>query len=197
MLEIISPTAAKAAGLKWYFTGLPCSHGHLAKRSITNGECRGCVDARAARQRKENPARLRQKDKRKYWRDPEKRRRLLKESRLRHIEVRREEGRAKYRLNPAAALARKRAWDKAHPEYLRHQSARRRAAIANAMPRWLSGAQRAAIRAIYAAAPAGHEVDHVIPLRGKTVCGLHVPWNLQIIPMLENRTKGNRFDQNA
>jgi len=59
-----------------------------------------------------------------------------------------------------------------------------------ALPPW---ADRDAIQRIYEQCPPGHQVDHIIPLRGKTVSGLHVENNLQYLPGVENNKKGNRY----
>jgi 5-methylcytosine-specific restriction endonuclease McrA len=63
------------------------------------------------------------------------------------------------------------------------------------MPRWLSEAQRLEIKSMYAkAARAKLHVDHIVPLKGKNVSGLHVPWNLQLLTKSENCRKRNFFD---
>lgn len=93
-----------------------------------------------------------------------------------------------------------RSWKKAATEEHRHARARRKrtSALDNATPHWLSAEQQAAIKATYAEARRmsqhgeKYEVDHIVPLHGAVVCGLHVPWNLRILSKAENNKRGNR-----
>lgn len=70
-------------------------------------------------------------------------------------------------------------------------AAKHRAKQLNALPAW---ADLTAIDKFYVeAAATGLHVDHIYPLRGETVCGLHVPLNLHLLSPLENLRKGNRI----
>lgn len=77
--------------------------------------------------------------------------------------------------------------------------AKRRAATLQRTPKWLNAFHFAAIKLFYSKAKHlrengfDYEVDHIIPLQGVNVSGLHVPWNLRIIEKFKNRSKGNRI----
>jgi hypothetical protein len=74
----------------------------------------------------------------------------------------------------------------------------RRAYKLQATPNWLTESQLQEIKQIYALAKEcemltgdKYHVDHILPLKGKDVCGLHVPWNLQVLPADVNLKKSN------
>ncbi len=69
----------------------------------------------------------------------------------------------------------------------------RKADVARAMPPWVD---QAAILLVYNKAHNSDEpshVDHIIPLNHKSICGLHVSWNLQVLPARKNCSKQNKF----
>jgi hypothetical protein len=87
-------------------------------------------------------------------------------------------------------------------EIIANISAKRRAKQLNATPSWLSNDDIINISKLYKEAKAislstgmPHHVDHIVPLQGKNVCGLHVPWNLRVIPATDNLIKSNKFSQ--
>lgn len=93
------------------------------------------------------------------------------------------------------------AWARANPDKKNALIAKRRAAQLNATPPW---ADLNAIQAFYTEAARltketgiRHEVDHIVPLQGDQVCGLHHEGNLQILTRSENARKRNKFTRDA
>jgi len=86
-------------------------------------------------------------------------------------------------------------------EMFLEKGARRRSSKMQATPPWIDDVHKERLRSIYRACQnvsdkTGkiHHVDHIIPLKGKDVCGLHVWWNLRIIPAEMNLSKGNKLE---
>jgi hypothetical protein len=74
---IISRKEAKALGLKRYFTGVPCPHGHMSERRVPSGACTACEAGRTRQWQARNPDKVRAKNQHYY-------RTHTQEERLRH-----------------------------------------------------------------------------------------------------------------
>lgn len=97
------------------------------------------------------------------------------------------------------AAQKTREWAKNNPDKVLEQSARKRASKLKRIPKWLTKEDFDKIKSLYSEAQRvsvstgiKHHVDHIIPLRGKTISGLHVPSNLRVITALENMEKSNK-----
>jgi len=109
-----------------------------------------------------------------------------------------------YQANKEVAKERDRKWREANPGKVRERTARRREAVQKATPKWLTEEDKKIIRDIYRKAEEmerltdiKYHVDHIVPLRAKGVCGLHVSWNLQVISAEENLKKSNKVSDLA
>ena len=163
-MQIISRKNAISVGLNRYFTNKNCKNGHLSERLVSSKVCVECSrDWYAANKEKTIKSAI-------SWRYEN--------------------------------LDKVRAWDRARgkryasPVKRCAYEAGRKAAKRNATPSW---ANMDDILSFYEWAErltnetgVAHQVDHIVPVQGKTVCGLHVPCNLQVITASSNASKGNR-----
>jgi len=95
-----------------------------------------------------------------------------------------------YESNIEKVRARHRDYAKEHSLEYNARAAKRRAAKLQRTPSW---ANLDKIKEIYRTCPEGYHVDHIVPLQGELVSGLHVENNLQHLPASENLAKGNTF----
>lgn len=90
------------------------------------------------------------------------------------------------------------AWKRKNPAKVAADDLKRRRSVKNATPNWLVKEDWDKMNYIYSVAKENtsligekYHVDHIVPIRGKDICGLHVPWNLQVLPADLNLKKGN------
>lgn len=126
-----------------------------------------------------------------------------------------EQGKKHYKENKIIYIerARKAGWAKKNPErsreyrrkYYRENNGAARVAYyrhlkTKATPNWLTDDQKKEIEEFYwlckdlkHVSGEDYHVDHIVPIKGENVCGLHVPWNLQVLPSDINIKKSNKF----
>ena len=92
-------------------------------------------------------------------------------------------------------------WQKSNPDKHCAKVNLQRAKKSNATPPWLSSAQRGDMVKMYKLAKkfeslfgVSYHVDHIVPINGDNICGLHVPWNLQLLESKLNIKKSNIFE---
>ena len=177
---------AKAQGATHYFTGQPCSRGHIALRKI-KGVCVECMKEDWAidnAKRAEKPK----------------------------SEAAKAAGRRYYQKNRKAVIARAAArppsevrqykdrHKEKNPEYYKALTSVRKRRHRSATPKWLGSAEKILMRQLYLKAQeltkltgVRYVVDHIVPLINPDVCGLHVPWNLRVMTQEENLKKSNKL----
>ena len=121
------------------------------------------------------------------------------QSYLRNKEAVHERGRKYKHTNKDRVYRQQSAYKKLNPEIVHASNTKRRLSKTNAIPTWLTEEQKSKIDNLYwlasdlkAVTGESYHVDHIVPLQGKNVCGLHVPWNLQILPADINLAKSNK-----
>lgn len=182
---------AQALGAKFYFTGEPCTRGHISPRR-TKGTCVAC--------QKEDDERDRPK--RQAYFDEYNQSERGKATKRKYYEKNKDEVIARAQARPAEQ---KNAYKKKHkennPDYYRTLTNARRRRFREATPWWLTPQHKQEIKDKYALAQAAtkefgvrYVVDHEVPLHGETVCGLHVPWNLRVMREEDNLKKSNLYD---
>lgn len=182
---------AKLSGSKHYFTGLLCSKGHLDKRLTSDRSCISCGREKRAKQYLANPEKFRKQRQVAYIEnaDVEKAKAIIRSAEWR-----------KNNPNHEGSRLSKRAYKKNNQSKTRAGTAKRRAAKLQRTPLWLTSDDHWMIEQAYELSALRTRifgfpwhVDHVIPLQGKLVSGLHTPYNLQVIPAIENVSKANKY----
>ena len=172
-MEIITRAEATKSKLTHYYTGKPCKYGHFNKRRVKDRVCMGCD--------------LTAKNSKKYT----------------TVEKTKEYKKKMYYKHQEKNLQTKKIYRQANKGRINALVAARKKVIKQRTPTWLTDFDKLKIKCIYSVASMltrenkeSWHVDHVIPLQGKLVSGLHIPSNLQWIRGKENIGKKNKYEVN-
>ena len=198
MAKALTPRAvSRTKGLRHYVTGRACIRGHMAPRYVSTGQCSVCVTAFANTWYKDNAEKVRVRKRAARAANPEPARKNYLAWRNANLELARRNFRDWYAANKDRSKERLRKWRKANPGKVAANDSKKRTARLQRTPPWSDLKE---IKCIYEMAAEmtaktgeSWHVDHIVPLQGKLVSGLHVPRNLQLLPAKENLSKHNNF----
>ena len=178
-----------------------CKNGHSPYFRITTGVCIQCERDRSRRYQERKRGLLTKDEKVKiseynkvYSREYTKRPDVA--------ERRRAYERKKYNERKEYFAIKNKKYRTQNPEKVAFHAAKSRRGKKDATPHWLTCEHLLQMQNFYehardCAIVSGekYHVDHIVPIKGKNVCGLHVPWNLQVLPWDVNVSKGNKMQK--
>ena len=177
---------AKSTGATHYFTGIPCTRGHIALRK-TKGSCVECMKEDWAidnerRKGKPKSEAAKAAGKRYYEKN--------RETVIARAAARPAEEKKQHKLN----------YKEANPELYKALTSVRKRRHRAATPKWVGADEKKAIRQMYLEAQRltkltgeRYVVDHIYPLISDEVCGLHTLKNLRIMTQADNLIKSNKM----
>jgi hypothetical protein len=191
---------ATLLGVKFYCTGKPCKYGHLSDRYTKTGMCVDCVKIRSLIWKKDNPDAYKA-SMRKWWKNnKETHNARVKDWQINNKDRIKKTAKNWVVNNPEKVAAKSKRWRLKNPDKVLESAVKSNLTRHRRVPSWLTKQDKLDIQKTYALAKeltAAYgfpwEFDHIAPLRGRLVSGLHVPSNLQIIPKDQNRRKRNHY----
>jgi hypothetical protein len=183
-MKIVTLKEARELNITHYFTGKTCKYNHIEKRLTSDRSCTECTRLKRKKYYALNPKKYKNIRNKSYWNNVEKEREIAK------IKS------AQWRLNNPNKISIKISKDKYKKSAKgkaiesKHRAIRR-TGKKQATPIWVD---LNAISDVYIEAEYMQmQVDHIIPLKSKLVCGLHTLDNLQLLYSKINNIKGNRY----
>lgn len=195
--DLITKKQAQELNLQYFFTGVPCKHGHLSQKSVKTGRCRECTRLAHYTYYEKNRDTVLASISEWQKNNKEASRKNTEKWRKNNPENARTAVNRYYETHKELKLSKNKLWREQNKSMSQYYNSKRRAQIKRATVAWADVSKMVSVyeqsEDMTQRTGIQHNVDHIIPLQHPLVCGIHWEGNLQILTAEENQRKGNRF----